>query len=106
MSIGDIRNSLLPEGSLSARFTTTTGPDLNQVTGTIYVGAPAQQEQRVLWIKIEEILIPTGLLLHIVKGSQLSQLTIDDSIHIMATSSTSTSAAYSRSGSTEIARWR
>lgn len=76
LSIGDIRNSLLPEGSLSARFTTTIGPDLNQVTGTVYVGAPAQQEQRVLWIKIEENLIPSGLFLHIVKGSQVSQLTI------------------------------
>lgn len=59
-TLGDLRNSLLPEGSLSARFTTTAGPNLSPVSGTIYVGAHVGQEQRVLWIKIEERLIPTG----------------------------------------------
>lgn len=58
--LGDLRNSLLPEGSLSARFTTTAGPNLSPVSGTIYVGAFEGQEQRVLWIKIEEKLVPTG----------------------------------------------
>lgn len=60
LSLGELRNSLLPEGSQSARFTTTAGPDLIQVSGTIYVGAHPGQEQRILWIKIEERLVPTG----------------------------------------------
>ena len=60
-TLGDLRNSLLPEGSLSARFTTTAGPNLSPVSGTVYVGAHEGLDQRVLWIKIEERLIPTGL---------------------------------------------
>ncbi|KAL8804444.1 MAG: hypothetical protein Q9182_002549 [Xanthomendoza sp. 2 TL-2023] len=59
LSIGVIRNGLLPENSQSARFTTTAGKDLKQVSGTVYVGAHPAQEQRVLWIKIEEKIIPT-----------------------------------------------
>ncbi|KAK3067229.1 hypothetical protein LTS18_001241, partial [Coniosporium uncinatum] len=31
-----LRNSLLPDNSLSARFTTTAGPNLKQVSGTVY----------------------------------------------------------------------
>lgn len=60
LTLGELRNSLLPEGSLSARFTTTAGPNLTQVSGTVYVGAHPGEEQRVLWIKIEERLVPTG----------------------------------------------
>lgn len=60
LSLGDLRNSLLPEGSQSARFTTTAGANLSQVSGTVYVGAHPGQEQRILWIKIEERLFPTG----------------------------------------------
>lgn len=59
LTLGELRNSLLPEGSLSARFTTTAGPNLSQVSGTVYVGAHSGEEQRVLWIKIEERLVPT-----------------------------------------------
>lgn len=59
IGIGAIRNSLLPENSLSARFTTTAGKDLKQVSGTVYVGAHPGEEQRVLWIKLEDRLIPT-----------------------------------------------
>ncbi|KAL8956796.1 MAG: hypothetical protein Q9193_005775, partial [Seirophora villosa] len=59
LNVGAIRNSLLPENSLSARFTTTAGKDLKQVSGTVYVGAHPGDEQRVLWIKFEERLIPT-----------------------------------------------
>ncbi|KAL8698046.1 MAG: hypothetical protein Q9224_002030 [Gallowayella concinna] len=59
LGIGAIRNRLLPENSQSARFTTTAGKDLKQVSGTIYVGAHPTQELRVLWIKIEERIIPT-----------------------------------------------
>ncbi|KAL9018022.1 MAG: hypothetical protein Q9185_004691 [Variospora sp. 1 TL-2023] len=59
VNIGAIRNTLLPENSLSARFTTTAGKELKQVSGTVYVGTHPGEEQRVLWIKLEERLIPT-----------------------------------------------
>ncbi|KAL8942542.1 MAG: hypothetical protein Q9216_001586 [Gyalolechia sp. 2 TL-2023] len=59
IGVGAIRNSLLPENSQSARFTTTAGKDLKKVSGTVYVGAPPGQEQRILWIKLEERLLPT-----------------------------------------------
>lgn len=59
LTLGVLRNSLLPENALSARFTTTAGPDLKQVSGTLYAGAHAGEEQRILWFKIEERLIPT-----------------------------------------------
>ncbi|KAA6409581.1 MAG: eukaryotic translation initiation factor SUI1 family [Lasallia pustulata] len=59
VGLGALRNSLLPDHSLSARFTTTAGPNLKQVSGTIYAGAHPGQEQRILWIKIEERLYPT-----------------------------------------------
>ena len=58
--VGTFRNSLLPENSLSARFTTTAGADLKQVSGTVYAGAHPGEDQRILWFKIEERLIPTG----------------------------------------------
>ncbi|KAK8249449.1 hypothetical protein IWZ00DRAFT_271659 [Phyllosticta capitalensis] len=54
-----LRNSLLPDGSLSARFTTTAGPDAKKVSGTIYVGAHPNQDLRVLWVKLEENVYPT-----------------------------------------------
>lgn len=60
VTVGGVRNSLLPEGSLSARFTTTTGPNLDQVSGIVYVGSHPGQEQRILWIKVEERFIPSG----------------------------------------------
>ncbi|KAL8713639.1 MAG: hypothetical protein Q9225_006731 [Loekoesia sp. 1 TL-2023] len=59
IGVGAIRNSLLPENSLSARFTTTAGKDLKQVSGTVYVGAHPGEEQRILWIKLDDRLIPT-----------------------------------------------
>lgn len=55
-----LRNALLPDNVQSARFTTTHGPDLKQVSGTVYVGVHQGQEQRVLWFKIEDRLYPTG----------------------------------------------
>ena len=61
--VGALRNSLLPEGSLSAKFTTTAGPDLKPVSGTVYVGAELGGEPRVLWIKLNDRLFPTGKLL-------------------------------------------
>ena len=59
MGLGAVRNSLLPEGTQSARFTTTAGPDLKQVSGTVYVGAHPGTEQRVLWFSVDDQLIPT-----------------------------------------------
>ncbi|KAL8689190.1 MAG: hypothetical protein Q9218_005084 [Villophora microphyllina] len=59
ISIGVIRNSLLPDNTQSARFTTTVGKDLKQVSGTVYVGTHPDEDQRVLWIKVEDRLIPT-----------------------------------------------
>ncbi|OKL64372.1 hypothetical protein UA08_00761 [Talaromyces atroroseus] len=51
-----IRNTLLPENSLSARFTTTSGPDLREVQGTVYAGSHPEfgGEERILWFKIEQ----------------------------------------------------
>lgn len=58
-----LRKSLLPENSLSARFTTTAGPDLKQVSGTVYVGSHegTGNEQRMLWAKVGEMMYPTGM---------------------------------------------
>lgn len=58
--ISSLRNALLPDNIQSARFTTTHGPDLKKVSGTVYVGTHPGDEQRVLWFKIEENLYPTG----------------------------------------------
>ena len=60
IGVGAIRNALLPDNSQSARFTTTAGRDLKQVSGTIYIGRLPAQPQRVLWIKLEDKLLPTG----------------------------------------------
>ena len=60
LSLGALRNSLMPEDALSARFNTTAGPDLKQVSGTVYAGTHPGEDQRILWFKIEERLIPTG----------------------------------------------
>ncbi|KAF2810642.1 RNA binding protein-like protein Ligatin/Tma64 [Mytilinidion resinicola] len=54
-----LRRSLLPENAQSARFTTTAGPELRQISGTVYVGAHDGEEQRILWVKVEETLYPT-----------------------------------------------
>ncbi|KAF2271911.1 uncharacterized protein EI97DRAFT_427338 [Westerdykella ornata] len=56
-----LRKSLLPENSQSARFTTTAGPDLKQVSGTIYAGSHegTGDEQRILWVKVEDKMYPT-----------------------------------------------
>jgi len=58
--INVFRNSLLPDGALSANFTTTAGTDLKLVKGTIYVGAHPGEEQRILWIKLDSgKIVPT-----------------------------------------------
>lgn len=47
---------ILPENTLSARFTTTAGPDLREVQGTVYVGSHPEfnGEERILWFRIEQ----------------------------------------------------
>lgn len=59
-----LRSSLLPENALSARFMTTAGPNLKQVSGSVYVGAHPGEEQRVLWARTDERMFPTGVFLH------------------------------------------
>ncbi|KAF3491927.1 uncharacterized protein GIQ15_01444 [Arthroderma uncinatum] len=53
-SLASIRNSLLPENTLAGRFTTTAGPDLQLVHGTLYVGTHPDGEERVLWVRLEQ----------------------------------------------------
>lgn len=60
-SLSALRKSLLPDNALSAKFTTTSGPQLKEVNGIVYVGSHDSSEQRVLWVKIDEKLYPTGL---------------------------------------------
>lgn len=54
-----LRNSILPDNALSARFTTTHGPDLKQVSGAVYAGSHNGEEQRILWFKVDDGLYPT-----------------------------------------------
>lgn len=56
-----LRNSILPDNSLSARFSTTTGPDLKEVFGTVYIGSRGKSnDQRVLWFEIFDRMYPSG----------------------------------------------
>lgn len=52
-TLASIRNALLPENALTARFTTTAGSDLREVQGVVYVGAHPDGDERVLWFKVE-----------------------------------------------------
>ncbi|GAB7365428.1 hypothetical protein MBLNU230_g6505t1 [Neophaeotheca triangularis] len=54
-----LRNSLLPDNIQSARFTTTHGPELKQVSGTVYVGHHDDEEARILWFEIEKAIYPS-----------------------------------------------
>ena len=60
-TLSSVRNSLLPESTSSARFTTSSGPDGTLVTGTVYIGAHPDQDKRILWFqsKTDAKLIPT-----------------------------------------------
>ena len=53
LSLGALRNSLMPEDALSAKFSTTVGPDLKQVSGTVFGGTHPGDDQRILLFKIE-----------------------------------------------------
>ncbi|KAJ5561832.1 Translation initiation factor SUI1 [Penicillium sp. DV-2018c] len=52
-SLTEIRNSLLPENTQTARFTTTAGPDLRELQGIVFVGTHPDGDERVLWFKLE-----------------------------------------------------
>ncbi|KAI9803491.1 MAG: hypothetical protein M1825_001834 [Sarcosagium campestre] len=58
-ALTQLRNTILPESSLSARFTTTAGPDLKLVSGTVFVGAHGSDEQRILWLRLDDRMYPT-----------------------------------------------
>ena len=94
LAIGAIRNALLPENALSARFTTTAGPNLSPVSGTVYVGSYEGAEQRILWFKIEERFLPTGE--PKTHGAFAAQLTIAPSLHTMVASSARPPPSHSR----------
>ncbi|OJD13609.1 hypothetical protein AJ78_05953 [Emergomyces pasteurianus Ep9510] len=53
-SLTALRKSLLPDNTMSGRFTTTAGPDLTPVQGTIYVGSHADDDERILWVRPEQ----------------------------------------------------
>ncbi|KAF2219331.1 hypothetical protein BDZ85DRAFT_268828 [Elsinoe ampelina] len=55
----ELRNALLPDNVQTARFTTTHGPELKKLSGTVYVGNQQGQDARVLWFKVEETMYPT-----------------------------------------------
>ena len=54
-----LRSSLLPDNTQAARFTTTHGPDLKQVSGTVYVGSHDGEEARILWFTVEGRMYPS-----------------------------------------------
>lgn len=60
-TLADVRNQLLPEGTSSARFTTTSGPNSTPVSGTVYVGTHPGQDARILWTQYGKTpgLVPT-----------------------------------------------
>lgn len=77
-----LRNALLPDNALSAKFTTTSGPSLKEVSGTVYIGSHVSGEQRVLWFSLDGQLYPTGrFLLQLCTFSTLLTL---QSIHSVA----------------------
>ncbi|PYH30357.1 putative RNA binding protein Ligatin/Tma64 [Aspergillus neoniger CBS 115656] len=52
-NLTSIRNALLPENCLTARFITTAGPQLREVQGTMYVGTHPGADERVLWFRVD-----------------------------------------------------
>lgn len=52
-NLTSIRNALLPEDCLTARFTTTAGPQLREVQGTVYVGTHPGADERILWFRVD-----------------------------------------------------
>ena len=58
-----LREKILPENAMSAKFSTTHGPDLKPVNGTVYVGSYKDDDQRVLWFKIYDQIYPSVYML-------------------------------------------
>ncbi|KAK6863484.1 hypothetical protein PG995_000012 [Apiospora arundinis] len=60
-TLSSLRNSLLPDSTSSARFTTTSGPNQALLVGTIYVGSHPGQDERILWFQVGKApkMIPT-----------------------------------------------
>ncbi|KAF8468395.1 eukaryotic translation initiation factor SUI1 family protein [Kalaharituber pfeilii] len=59
-TLTELRNSLLPDEASSAKFTTSLGPNLDTVAGTIYFGVHAgDAKKRPLWVKLEGYMLPT-----------------------------------------------
>lgn len=54
-----LRNSLLPDNTQSARFTTTHGPELKPASGTVYVGSQDGEESRILWFQLDGRMLPS-----------------------------------------------
>jgi hypothetical protein len=60
-ALTDLRNALLPESAMAARFSTTVGAEARTVGGSVYAAALAPGgEVRVLWVKVDERMYPTG----------------------------------------------
>jgi len=55
-----VRNSLVPEILTSAKFTTKVGPNLDTVSGVVYTGSHPGEQNRPLWVKYDDVLLPTG----------------------------------------------
>ncbi|KAI5301385.1 hypothetical protein KEM56_001784 [Ascosphaera pollenicola] len=53
-SLSNIRASLLPEGTVSGRFSTTVGPQLKPLRGTLYAGSFPGEDERILWFRLEQ----------------------------------------------------
>ncbi|KAK5109216.1 hypothetical protein LTR62_007198 [Meristemomyces frigidus] len=58
-----LRNSLLPDNVQAARFTTTHGPNLELVSGTVYIGQAPNEDSRILWWQLEGTLYPSVYIL-------------------------------------------
>lgn len=103
LSLGGLRNSLMPENALSARFNTTAGPDLKQISGTVYAGAHPGEEQRILWFRFEERLIPTGKPYN--TRLEIRANNVMRSLHVVAASTTRTSPLHSRNRLAKATQW-
>ncbi|KAF2671586.1 hypothetical protein BT63DRAFT_369624 [Microthyrium microscopicum] len=59
VKLTSLRNALLPENVQAAKFSTTAGPDLKNVNGTVYIGAHSGGDVRVLWVHVSDRLWPS-----------------------------------------------
>ncbi|MCJ1358900.1 MAG: hypothetical protein MMC33_008900 [Icmadophila ericetorum] len=59
LGVGALRNSLLPDGCQTAKFTTTHGPNLKEISGSVYIGAHPRDDVRILWIMLADQMFPS-----------------------------------------------